>query len=103
MDTVVQFQLPAHSLVFYWVQRRPFDVSPSGPPAERVAAKFFSEETDEEAMAWRRDHLKMIPHITEGGFVVKKVVGSRPVTVAKDEILSTVHVGTKHVELDMDV
>ena len=37
------------------------------------------------------------------GFVVKKVVGSRPVTVAKDEALSTLHVGPRHVELDMDV
>ena len=100
---MVQFQLPAHSLVFYWVQRRPFDLSSSGPPAERVAAKFFGEETDEETMTWRKEHLKMIPNITEGGFVVKKVVGSRPVTVAKDEVLSTVHVGPNHVELDMDV
>lgn len=37
------------------------------------------------------------------GFVVKKVVGSRPVTVAKDEAVSTLHVGPRHVELDMDV
>lgn len=40
---------------------------------------------------------------SSSGFVVKKVVGSRPVTVAKDEALSTLHVGPRHVELDIDV
>lgn len=34
---------------------------------------------------------------------MKKVVGSRPVTIAKDEVLSTLHVGPRHVELDIDV
>jgi hypothetical protein len=41
--------------------------------------------------------------VKSSGFVVKKVVGSRPVTVAKDEVLSTLHVGKQHIELDMDV
>ena len=52
---VVQFQLPGYSLVLYWVQRKPFDLSPGGPPAERLAAKFFNGEAkDEDTQAWRR-------------------------------------------------
>lgn len=101
---VVQFQLPGYSLVLYWVQRTAFDLSPNGPPADRLAAKFFnSDARSDAAHMWRKNHLKMTPHITEGGYVVKTVVGSRPVTIAKDEALSTLHVGPQHVELDVDV
>lgn len=66
--TVVQFQLPGYSLVLYWVQRQAFDLSQTGPPAHRLAAKFFNSEAQSEAArTWRKDHLKMVPHITEGG------------------------------------
>ena len=66
--TVVQFLLPGHSLVLYWVQRKAFDLGRNGPPAHRLAAKFFNSEAQSEAaQTWRKGHLKMVPHITEGG------------------------------------
>ena len=73
------------------------------PASERAVARMLSDATDPETQAWRCTHLKMLPHIEHGGFVVKKVVGTRPVRVAKDAQLSTIHVCPTHVELDIDV
>ena len=61
------------------------------------------EKSAEEALAWKASRIKMIPHIEEGGFVVKKVVGSRPALIGKDAQLTKVYSGENYVEVDMDI
>jgi hypothetical protein len=101
----LQFLMPAHSLVFWFVQRRPFRAD---DPAERLADRMLSTveagAADAEAeMAWKASRFKLIPHIEEGGFVVKKVVGSRPALIGKDEALTSFHSGPHYLEVDIDI
>ena len=51
---------------------------------------------------FRNSRLKLIPRILSGNFLVRKVVGDRPVMLGK-AVQLTHYVGTSYIETDVDV
>ena len=43
-------------------------------PAQKLLSRFIHDEND----TWRDNHLKLLPHIVEGGYLIKKAVGTTP-------------------------
>lgn len=43
-------------------------------PAQKLLDRFIHQEDD----AWRNSRLKLLPHIVEGGYLIKKAVGTTP-------------------------
>ena len=43
-------------------------------PAQLLLSRFIHDENN----TWRDSHLKLLPHIVEGGYLIKKAVGTTP-------------------------
>ena len=132
----VQFLMPNHSLVFWFVQRRPFrpnhaaealaekmlaytnnttpgagsgqddssssgEGRPGGVPSATATAAAAATTTAAApgSLAWKVSRFKMIPNIEEGGYVVKKVVGTRPALIGKDPALTQFYSGENYLEV----
>jgi hypothetical protein len=65
---------PCYHLVSYFGLEDMETITTDKTPFGRVARRFFFGKSDE----FRDETFKLIPRITEGNFVVKKAVGSKP-------------------------
>lgn len=65
---------PCYHLVSYFGLEDMGTITTDKTPFGRVARRFFFGKSDE----FRDETFKLIPRITEGNFVVKKAVGSKP-------------------------
>lgn len=96
---VMNFQAPGYGLTMYY-QRKKDEGSGSegGGQAFEAAFKAFIEGDVE----YRTRHLKFFPVVTEGGWIVRKVVGGKPAIIAK-KIECEFFEGDNYFECDVDV
>ena len=48
------------------------------PERQDVVGALLHQFWDEEDDQWRDNHFKLLPHIAEGGFLIRKAVGTTP-------------------------
>lgn len=96
---IINFQAPGYGLTMYYQRKKDERVgSEGGGAAFESAFKAFLEGD----LKYKTRHLKFFPVVTEGGWIVRKVVGGKPAIIAK-KIDCVFFEGPNYFECDVDV
>jgi hypothetical protein len=96
---LINFQCPSKSggnvsVVLWWV------MTEQGAADPKFTA-LWRQMLDSDDDKWRGSRLKLIPCVVEGNFIVRKLVGSRPVLIKA--IKTKYHTGPGYLEVDADI
>lgn len=97
---VVSFMVPNNpglNLVLYW--RKNAVVIAKYPQFQQIWEQFTTSDDD-----WKDEHIKFVPNVVEGNWLVKKGVGNKPAIIGK-KLTQYYHsdAGQNYIEVDIDV